>query len=115
MKKCIIKTAQSRDYYGVSVLNTYWESIQKHLGDSVELISSESKGKKFKRLVYVVEVKDLKWFEKHIAKSVFDNWTFTRNYNMKAIRKAERKAKAEAKVEKLRKELDDAKKSLQLF
>ena len=115
MKKCVIKTSCGRDYYTVGVLDSYWGSIKKHLGDTVELITSESVGNKFKRLVFTVEVLNIKKFEKYIKKSTFDNWTFTRNYSMKAIRKAERKAKAQAKVDKLKDELDDAEKSLKLF
>ncbi len=83
MNKCIIETISVRDYYTVGALDYYWESIIKHLGDVVELISSESKGKRLKRLVYTVEVKDVNKFEEAIKKSVFSNWIFVKNYSAK--------------------------------
>ena len=101
MRKCQIKSSASRDYYTVGVLGSYWESIHRHLGDTVELISSESIGKKRKRLVFTVEIKDVKKFEKYIKKSCFENWSFVRNYSLKAYRKELRLEKANAKAKKL--------------
>ena len=112
MNECLIKTSSGRDYYGVHVLDFYWDSIKIDLGDSVVLIKSETTGNKFKHLAFTVEVVDIEKFEDRIKRSKYDNWVIKRNYS---IHNFEKKRKAQRKVDKLRKELQEAETKLKLY
>jgi len=91
MNSCKIITTAGRDYYTVGQLDFYWESMKRHLGDTVEIIKQESIGNKYKHLCYTVEVKDIIKFEKAIKQKAFENWTVKRSCSLKGIEKMEEK------------------------